>query len=95
MCHELKELTILYSWLKEVDSCALRCAIFDLEDAYKNYFQKRSNYPAFKSKYKRQTYRTNCMKSEYKGKKLSNRYITFQVVRYVLIMDILQKKQII
>ncbi len=72
MCHELKELTILYPWLKEVDSCSLRCAIFNLEDAYKNFFQKRNNYPAFKSKYKRQTYRTNCMKSEYKGKRYSS-----------------------
>ena len=71
MCCKLKELYIEYPWLKEVDSCSLRCAIFNLEDAYKNFFQKRSKYPMFKSKYSRQSYRTNCMRSEYKGKKFT------------------------
>ena len=61
-----------YPWLKEVDSCGLRCAIFNLEDAYKNYFNKRSNYPVFKTKYNKQTYRTNCIKSTYKGKSYSS-----------------------
>ena len=72
MIYELKEMYISYPWLKEVDSCSLRCAIFNLEDAYKRFFSKRSGYPTFKSKYKRQTYRTNCMKSEYKGKRYSS-----------------------
>lgn len=72
MCCKLKELYIEYPWLKEVDSCSLRCAIFNLEDAYKNFFQKRSKYPMFKSKYSRQSYRTNCMRSEYKGKKYAS-----------------------
>ena len=53
MCKELKEMYISYPWLKEVDSCSLRCAIFNLEDAYKNFFAKRSNQPVFKSKYRR------------------------------------------
>ena len=69
---ELKGMFVDYPWLKEVDSCSLRCAIFNLEDAYKNYFSKRSGYPTFKSKYQRQTYRTNCIKSEYKGNHYSN-----------------------
>ena len=69
MIKNIKDLYTHYPWLKEVDSCSLRCAVFNLEDAYKNYFSKRSNEPIFKSKYKRQTYRTNCIKSEYKGKK--------------------------
>ena len=51
----LPELYQEYEWLKEVDSCSLRCAIFNLEDAYKNFFSKRSGYPVFKSKYKRQS----------------------------------------
>ena len=72
MCKEIKELYKEYPWLTEVDSCSLRCAIFNLEDAYKNFFSKRSGYPEFKSKYKRQTYRTNCMKSSYKGKNYSS-----------------------
>ena len=72
MCSKLKELYSEYEWLKEVDSCSLRCAIFNLEDAYKNYFSKRTNYPMYKSKYKRQTYRTNCIRSTYNGRKYSS-----------------------
>ena len=72
MIKTLKELYMDYPFLKEVDSCSLRCAIFNLEDAFKNFFSKRSNYPCFKSKFKRQAYRTNCIKSEYKGKKYSS-----------------------
>lgn len=72
MCKELKDMYDDYKWLKEVDSCSLRCAIFNLEDAYKNFFSKKSNYPIFKSKYKRQTYRTNCIKNTYRSRKYSN-----------------------
>jgi putative transposase len=72
MCLELKELYSSYPWLKEVDSCSLRCAIFNLEDAYKNFFDKRNSYPKFKNKYNRQTYRTNCIRSSYKNNNYSN-----------------------
>ena len=69
---ELPNVYMEYPWLKEVDSCSLRCAIFNLEDAYKNFFAKRSEYPRFKSKRNRQSYRTNCIRSSYKGKEYSN-----------------------
>ena len=72
MCKELKELELDYPFLKEVDSTALRCSIFNLEDSYKNYFLKRSVYPSFKSKFSKQSYRTNCITSSYKNKKYSN-----------------------
>ena len=72
MCKELKEMYIDYPWLKEVDSCSLRCAIFNLEDAYQNYFSKRNKYPIFKNRFSRQSYRTNCIRSSYKGKEYSN-----------------------
>ena len=72
MCKELKELVLDYPFLKEVDSMALRCSIFNLEDSYKNYFSKRSAYPTFKSKFSKQSYRTNCITSIYKNKKYSN-----------------------
>ena len=72
MIKELPSLNKKYEWLKEVDSCSLRCAIFNLEYAYKIFFSKRSGYPIFKSKYNKQTYRTNYITSEYKGKKYSN-----------------------
>jgi putative transposase len=72
MCKEIKELVVTYPWLKEVDSCALRCSVFNLEDSYKNFFAKRSDYPVFKSKFNKQSYRTNLIKSEYKGKEYNN-----------------------
>ena len=72
MCKELKNMYNEYPFLKEVDSCSLRCAIFNLEDAYQDFFAKRSNYPIFKNKYTRQSYRTNCIRSSYKGKEYAN-----------------------
>ena len=72
MCKKIKELYLEYPFLKEVDSCSLRCSIFNLEDSYKNFFEKRSSYPKFKSKYNKQSYRTNCMRSNYKGKSYSS-----------------------
>lgn len=72
MCKELKKLIQVYPWLKEVDSCSLRNSIFNLEDSYKNYFQKRSNYPKFKNKYNKQSYRSPCIRGSYKGKDYCN-----------------------
>lgn len=72
MCNMLKDLQEEYEWLKEVDSCALRCAIFNLETSFKNFFSKITSYPKFKSKYNKQSYRTNCIKRTYKGKEYSN-----------------------
>ena len=72
MCAEVKELYVEYPFLKEVDSCSLRCAIFNLEDAFKNYFSKRSDYPKFKSKNNKQSYRTTCIRSKYKNREYSN-----------------------
>ena len=72
LCKDLKELEKEYEYLKEVDSCALRCSIFDLEDGFNNFFAKRSGYPRFKNKFNRQSYRTSCIRSTYKGKEYSN-----------------------
>lgn len=72
MCTEIKELYVEYPFLKEVDSCSLRCAVFNLEDAFKNYFSKRSNYPRFKSRFNKQSYRTTCIRSTYKNREYSN-----------------------
>ena len=66
---ELPNLSRDHEWLKEVDSCILRSAIFNLEDSFKRYKNKISGYPKFKSKTKsRQSYRTNNIISTYKGK---------------------------
>ena len=65
----IKELPNLYKdrpYLKEIDSMSLRCAIFDLEDAYKGFYKKIRNYPNFKKKYDKNSYRTNRITSNYK-----------------------------
>ena len=72
LCKDLKELEKNHEYFKEVDSCALRCSIFDLEDGFNNFFAKRSGYPNFKSKFAKQSYRTSCIRSTYKGKEYSN-----------------------
>ena len=68
----IKELPILSStneWLKEVDSCLLRCSIFNLEDALIAYKRGNALYPKYKSKTRsRNSYRTNNIVREYKGK---------------------------
>ncbi len=55
-------------FLKEVDSCALRNSIFNLEDAYKRYYKNLGGYPKFKIKGIHNSYKTNNIKSTYKGK---------------------------
>lgn len=72
MCKSLKELEEKNRFLKECDSCSLRCALFNLEDAFKNYFAQRGNYPVFKNKYVKQSYRTNAIRRNYKGKDYTN-----------------------
>lgn len=65
-----KDLVLLqqeYPWLKEIDSCILRTTLDDLERGYDNFFRKRNSYPKFKSKNCRESYRTICNRSNYKG----------------------------
>ena len=80
-----------YPWLKEVDSCALRTSIFNLEDAYKRFFNG-SGYPRFKAKGVHESYKTNNMKSSYKGNRynsikldLKNKKITLPKLKEVKI----------
>ncbi len=56
------------TFLKEVDSCALRNSVFNLEDAYKRYYKCLGGYPKFKKKDFNNSYKTNNIKSSYKGK---------------------------
>ena len=55
-------------FLKEVDVCSLRSAIFDLVDGLNDYYAKKTGYPKFKNRFSKQSYRTNCTKSLHKGK---------------------------
>ena len=71
-CKEVKDLVKEYPWLSEIDSCALRCAIFNLDNAFKNFYKKRGNYPNFKKKFGKASYRTNCITSSSKGTDYAN-----------------------
>lgn len=50
-----------YGWLKEVDKFALSNSVFDMDNAYQIFFNKKSEFPKFKSKHDvRKSYTTNC-----------------------------------
>ncbi len=61
-----------YPFLKEVDSCTLRCAIFDLVNGLNKYNKKQGGYPKFKKRGVKSSYRTNFISSTYKGKVYEN-----------------------
>ena len=71
----VKEIPMLYDskpFLKEVDSMSLRCSLFNLDNAYQKFFKEKSGYPKYKSKYNRNSYRTNFITSIYKGRIYEN-----------------------
>lgn len=69
---DLKKLYEEYPFLKEVDSMSLRCSIFDLENSYQKFFKEKKGYPKYKSKFDKNSYRTNFITSSYKGKIYEN-----------------------
>ena len=80
-----------YPFLKEVDSCALRNSLFNLEDAYKRFYNG-NGYPKFKAKGVHESYKTNNIKSSYKGNNynsikldLKNKTITLPKLKEVKI----------
>ena len=69
MIKDLKNFQVEHPYLKEVDSCCLRCSLFNLEDAFKRWYKGQGEYPKFKGKYNsKRSYRTNCISSTYKDK---------------------------
>ena len=87
----IPELSEEKTFLKEVDSCAIRNSLFNLEDAYKRYYNG-SGYPKFKIKGIHNSYKTNNIKSTYKGKEynsirlnLKNKTITLPKLKEVSI----------
>ena len=89
-----------YPWLKEVDSCALRTSIFNLEDAYKSFFNG-NGYPKFKAKGIHESYKINNIKSSYKGNHynsikldLKNKTITLSKLKEVKIRGYRNKEVI-
>ena len=78
---QIKELPVLckeYSWLSEVDSCSLRTSLFNLEDAYKRFFNKQNEFPRFKNKDIGNSYKTNNIKSTYKEKNYESIKVDFK-----------------
>ena len=53
----LKSFKEEWPWLKEADSQALCQSYMDMRKAYQNFFEGRADYPAFKSKHGKQSYR--------------------------------------
>lgn len=58
--------------MRDVDSCSLRCALFDLDNSYNKFFKEKVGYPKYKNKYAKNSYRTNLITSIYKNKKYEN-----------------------
>lgn len=100
---QIKMLPLLYEdypFLKEVDSCILRCSIFNLEDAYKRFY-KGYGYPNFKKKGIHDSFRTNNIRNTYKGKEYNsikldiiNKTITLPKLKEVKIRGYRSKKEI-
>lgn len=54
---KLKSFKEEWEWLTEADSQALANAYMDMKQAYKNFFEGRAEYPKYKSKHDKQSYR--------------------------------------
>ena len=98
---KIPSLIISYPFLKEVDSCSLRCALFDLDNGFKKYFNKKGGYPKFKAKGVKDSYRTNYIKNIYKDKiyeniklDLENKVITLPKLKEVKIRGYRNLKKI-
>ena len=91
-----------YPWLKEVDSCSLRAAVFNLEDAYHRFFIQNNGFPKFKNKDIGNSYKTNNIKNTYKDKNyesikvdLKNRTITLPKLKEVPIRGYRNKESFV
>ena len=61
-----------HSFFTEIDSIIIRKSLFNLEDAFKRYFNKQGEYPKFKSKYSKNSYNTSAIYRRYKNKEYCN-----------------------
>ena len=72
-----------YTFLKEIDAFALIGAQNALQTAYKNFFEKRTNFPRFKSKkHGKQSYTTYCL---YNNIRIENNHIRLPKIGFVKI----------
>jgi len=70
--HDLVILKNEYVWLKENDSMSLTNSLEDLDASFTNFFDKRGCFPKFKSKGIKDSYKTDMIRSTYKGRKYEN-----------------------
>ena len=70
--HYVKYLKQEYPFLTEVDSILIRKTLFNLEDAFKRYFNKQGGYPKYKSKFSKNSYNTSAIYRTYKDKQYCN-----------------------
>lgn len=69
---DLKNLYMEKPFLREIDSMAIRCSLFDLDNAYNKFFKEHKGFPKYKSKFDKNSYRTNYIKNTYKNKIYEN-----------------------
>ena len=72
MKKDIPSLVENYPWIKEVDSMIPRCAIDNLENAYNRYFNNLGGKPKFKKHSSLCSYRTSCIRRDYKDKEYQN-----------------------
>ena len=72
MKHDLVILKNEYVWFKENDSMSLTNSLEDLDMSFTNFFEKRGCYPKFKAKGIKDSYKTDMIRSIYKGRKYEN-----------------------
>ena len=72
MKKDLVNLQQEYPWLKDIDSCVLRTSLEDLENSYNRFYSKQGGSPKYKKKGYRESYRTICNRSSYKGKEYAS-----------------------
>ena len=89
---QVPSLTITYPFLKEVDVCALRSSLCDLDNGFQKYFTKKGGYPRFKAKGVKDSYRTNYIKNKYKDKIYEN--IKLDLVNKEIILPKLKEVKI-
>lgn len=72
------DLKYKYPFLTEVDSIIIRKSLYSLDNSFKRYFNKVSNYPKFKSKHQKCSYSTSAIYRKYKNKEYCNIELNLQ-----------------
>ena len=72
MCKMIPDLKDEYPFLSEVDSCSLRCSVFDLENAFDRYYKNLGGLSHYKKYGVKNSYRTNFITSKCKDKVYEN-----------------------